>query len=266
MDDERGLTREPQPVLSLEAQHAIRNYLLRYLGPSGIILVLVSGLLGFFIRDIAMQRATHEAYAAVQKTTMEMAQKTIEAKTRADMAVKDVETVQETAKSKADNVDKQMQTLEEKARSLSSTMADLEIKAREHAEVLASSPEHLGKIASCLAEDQRMVKMVHDYISSHDGDFQKIDSALQVIQGMKALQVQCKNGAIKAINKQAKFTFNFAVKEFWIAFDGSLQSNLHLVEKIEGDTVTLTLRERDGVSVTWGVDEGVACRVCAAGF
>lgn len=261
MDEEKGFIRDQRPELTLEAQQAIRQFLWKYIGPSGIVLILLSGLLGFFIRDIAMKTAAHEAYASVQKTTMDMAEKTIEAKTRADMAVKHVEDLQESAKSQLEKVYTQMRTLDERATQLTSTIANLENQAKEAARILVGNPNHLKIIADCLVADQRVNQILQEFLLAKEDSLRKIDDTREKLQAIRTLQIECKKATIKSRPKQIKFTFKFPIQEFWIEYVGAVPSSWDMTEKIEGNTVTLIRQQGDG----WP-DEEVPCKVCAAGF
>jgi hypothetical protein len=265
MDEDKGLTRspKPKPVLTDEAEKAIQSYLWRYIGPSGVVLVLLSGVLGFFIKDIAMQTATQKAYAEVHQTTLEMATKTIEAKTIADLAVKDVQGLQKSAK---DQLEKQNEELKQVAYKI----ADLQKQAEEQSNIIASNPEHMDKIASCLAKDNGVVKAIRDLVSSKEGSFRKLDAGLVELEKartIKTLQIECKKAKIKSpASKQNKTTFKFPVKEVWIESAASLQSNWELSEKIEGTDVLLTLKSREVPPGWQQPEEEVECKVCAAGF
>jgi hypothetical protein len=266
MEEEIGMTREQQPALTLEAQSAIRHYLWRFMVPSSLTLAVLSGLLGFYIRDIAIQKATHDAYAAVQKTTMEMAQKTIEAKTRADMAVKEVEELRQSAKSQIEKVDAQMKILDERAKQLASVIANLETQAREQASVLASSPEHASRIASCLAGDPRVTKLVQEFILTKEDSFQRLDSATQKLEAIRTLQVECKKLTVRPAEKKKTITFSFPVKDVWIESGNPALTSLQLVEKVEKNTVTLQPRESGMGTFGWPADDEIECKVCAAGL
>jgi hypothetical protein len=261
MNEEKGLSRDEGPILTLEAQQAIRQFLWKYIGPSGIVLVLISGFVGFFVRDIAVKTAAHEAFASVHTTTMEMAKKTIEAKTQAEEAVKQVKDLQESAKSQVEKVDKQMQILDEKARQLTSTIVNLENQAKEAATILVGNPNHLRKIAECLAADQRVTQIVQEFLLAKEDSLRKIDVAREQLQTMKPLQIECKKGTIRSRPKQTKFTFKFPVQQVWIEYVGPAPSPLEMAEKIEGDTVTLIRQQGDG---GW-IEDDVTCKVCAAG-
>lgn len=242
MSDNGAVTREPEPKLTAEAEKAVRTYLWRCLGPTSIVCVIVAGVLGYVIRDVAEVRARHDALSKVQEDVRAMA-KAVGA-----------------AEKQVDFYSKSIKTLEDRAKEFDGKVTDLENRATLAIERL-TEPDQLRKIADALAADPRAIKAFQEAAKGLDTAVSGLRDELNKLR--VSLQMDCREGEVPTSETdRRRFEFNFPVKHAWIEFAGSgeLYSQL-LKTDIRGNVVTLRL---EGTQEQPG--EHVRCRVCATAF
>jgi hypothetical protein len=255
MPGENGLTQAQGPALTPEAEKAVRDYLWKCLGPTTVTFVIAAGLLGFIIRDIAMEKSANQAFVLVQDRVLRLVDSAKTSADNAEKAAKEVAKIQVETKARAASVDKDIEAFGKKIEGIEGVVNSF-----------LSDPQLLQKISDSLAADPRVIRAVQEASSVQVSGVQSELARLRA-----AFQVECKEDEVPQNEGDSKmFSFKFPVKQAWI--DGVVGRSLRLkVDKIQKNVVSVLLTTHDGVPADnedLNVLRGgtVRCRVCATGF
>ncbi|MFH0821458.1 MAG: hypothetical protein V2B18_01815 [Pseudomonadota bacterium] len=203
MTEQHGLTNGPEKRLTLEAQQAIRKFMLRYVTLPGIFVPIVAFAFGFFWNDIMKESARQNALKVAQQeikeeidrnmnvflTTISGLSKRIddsarqadldfrtsfaklndhvsEIRSKASMVVADAER----AKNEADSAKIEVLSLRERTKKAIEDYERLRTEWESSA-AAKQSGEQIEKIAAVLMQDERVLKPVYQRLSALDEKF-----------------------------------------------------------------------------------------------
>jgi hypothetical protein len=246
MSDRGAATRDTEQKLTAEAEKAIRSYLWKVVGPTSVVFVLVAAVLGFFVRDIAMQQACNKALTEVYADVHKMALAVAAAKAKSDIA--------------SDIIETQLKKVEQ----ITKRANDLDDVVSRHENMVNAAIRSLGekdqvrKIADALVANPEVIKEFQEAAKGLDKEVLRLRQDLTNL-----LQIDCMEGTLPMFeNKPEKFEFKFPVKHAWIEFVGP-QAEL-VTTTMKGNAVTLRLKGTS--SLTEDSPLEARCRVCAAAF
>lgn len=118
---------DPDGKLTLEAKEAIRSYLIKIFVPSTVTLAIISGIVGYTIKDVAQKEALETALeTALSKTTDFMVQlqsKAIDEANQIHQAKKEIDEFHETEKKAAETAKAYLQQQQQLSQRDYSTLA-----------------------------------------------------------------------------------------------------------------------------------------------
>lgn len=203
MIEDKGLTRTGNPELSLEGREAVRSYILKWFLPLGVVVSIMAGLLGYFIRDVAVKRAEFQAYSAVQAEVIKMAQEVALAKNKAETT--------------AGEIDKLKKGLEQSgviARAFAAEMSELDKKFKTAAAFLATD-DQVKAIARTVVDDPRLTQLFGEMKTT-------------ILSEVPKPQIHFIDAAADTAHGSASFEFPFAVKHAWVECAGTWDVPIHI--------------------------------------
>lgn len=171
-------------VLTLQAKEAIRGYLLKLIVLPGIASVVVSFLVGFFIKDVAQARAYNDAYKEVAGDVRQLLISINQTKADIETSKGQIERIKTdaaTMQAELDRVLKSARTTEDSLRTAAALQTSEKVVA-DIAGTLVKRDDFKTAVASGIATDlQRLQKeLVATQGSIRTGDKQMLELATRI--------------------------------------------------------------------------------------
>lgn len=213
MADDTGLVNHSEPRLTLEAERAIRTYLLWWVIPIAGLFSAFTGISGYFIRDVAQLNAENRAFAAAQTQISAMIQDAERRRSQIQHMAEEVERIK-----KAIEINGSL------AKKFGDDIDDLELKLASSKAFQTSDPQ-IKKIAELIAEDPRIRNAV-----------QAITEVVQ--KKLETIKIDVRDRELSHVWADVKVKFGFPVKHAWIEYQGNWEPSLKVfVSEISGDCV-----------------------------
>jgi hypothetical protein len=246
------------PELTLEAREAIRSFLIKWFTLPGTIGAIVVFLLGFYIKDVAQQKATNDAFSLWQATMMKLTDEVKESKSKADTASREIDVMM-----------KQIQETGKRANEFSQTISGLDQKLQT-TKAFQDSDTNVQKIADIIAQDPRIRDKILDIGKNVNDRIALMESGIAVMRDN--MKIRCLQGKIKELGKNLVFQFEFPVKNAWLEESQQRIPVALFVKSIDGSRVTVSSRSSRLEGVADSNDylylslRGIECRVCGTAF
>lgn len=215
---------DPQHDLTALDKRHISNYLWKIFVPITTIFAIASGLIGYFIKDIATEKAINAGIAVAYSHALQTAEQALNAKQTAQESVKAMERLmQDSVKiaNMAEQTRQQLQNLEHQLKT---------------AEAFKNSNDIVDRIAAALVTDPRISMQLEESIISLLPQIKSIEKDLKTLKAASrsdSLLLKCqKDGSCTS-----KAQFDFPVSNAVVVPLNSLPENISFSFEINNNAV-----------------------------